>query len=87
MLTWGSSKYGSKLSHLWMGTYWNCAATSFPTQVRFLGRNPSLHDYTIWFQYRGSKLQNQVISAKLGPLSEVRKTAMLDSAKKQNQVS
>lgn len=37
------------------------AGASFPTGVCFLERDPSLHDYTIGFQCRGSKLQHQGI--------------------------
>lgn len=37
------------------------AGASFPTGVCFLERDPSLHDYTIQFQCRGSKLQHQGI--------------------------
>lgn len=37
------------------------AAANFPTCVCFLEREPSLHDYTIWFQCWGSKLQHQGI--------------------------
>lgn len=37
------------------------AGASFPTGVCFPERDPSLHDYTIRFQCRGSKLQHQGI--------------------------
>lgn len=37
------------------------AGASFSTGVCFLERDPSLHDYTIRFQCRGSKLLHQGI--------------------------
>lgn len=36
-------------------------SASFPFQVCFLERNPSFHNYIIWFQHWGSKLQHQGI--------------------------